>query len=111
MPRDKEPRRPEDWSATEKLEAVIKTSSLGEEELGAYLRAEGLHGVHLEEWRQQAERALGKLPVSPNARLKKENQRLEKELRRKDKALAETAALLVLSKKVRALWGDEGDIT
>jgi hypothetical protein len=34
---------------------------------------------------------------------------LEKELRRKDKALAETAALLVLKKKVQAIWGDEDD--
>jgi transposase len=32
---------------------------------------------------------------------------LEKELRRKDKALAETAALLVLKKKVQEIWGDE----
>jgi hypothetical protein len=35
----------------------------------------------------------------------------EKELRRKDKALAETAALLVLQKKVRAIWGDGDDDT
>jgi hypothetical protein len=32
---------------------------------------------------------------------------LEKELTRKDRALAETAALLTLSKKARAIWGDE----
>jgi transposase len=31
---------------------------------------------------------------------------LERELRRKEKALAETAALLTLSKKARAIWGD-----
>jgi hypothetical protein len=36
---------------------------------------------------------------------------LERELRRKDQALAETAALLVLQKKVRAIWGDEDDDT
>ena len=36
---------------------------------------------------------------------------LERELRRKDKALAETAALLVLKKKVQAIWGDEDDDT
>jgi transposase len=36
---------------------------------------------------------------------------LEKELRRKDKALAETAALLVLKKKVQQIWGDEDDDT
>jgi hypothetical protein len=32
---------------------------------------------------------------------------LERELRRKEKALAETAALLVLRKKAEALWGAE----
>lgn len=32
---------------------------------------------------------------------------LEKELKRKEKALAETAALLVLKKKVQEIWGDE----
>ena len=37
--------------------------------------------------------------------------KLERELKRKDKALAETAALLVLQGKARALWGDEGDDT
>ena len=38
-------------------------------------------------------------------------QELERELRRKDAALAETAALLVLKKKVQAIWGDEDAIT
>jgi len=37
---------------------------------------------------------------------KQEAKRLEKELNRKDKALAETAALLVLKKKVQTIWGD-----
>jgi hypothetical protein len=36
---------------------------------------------------------------------------LEKELLRKDKALAETAALLVLKKKVQEIWGDGDDNT
>ena len=36
---------------------------------------------------------------------------LERELLRKDKALAETAALLVLKKKVQEYWGDEDDVT
>ena len=36
---------------------------------------------------------------------------LERELARKDKALAETAALLVLKKKAQAIWGDEDDDT
>ena len=37
--------------------------------------------------------------------------KLERELRRKEKALAETAALLVLKKKAAAIWGDEDDST
>ena len=32
--------------------------------------------------------------------------KLERELNRKEKALAETAALLVLSKKWEAIWGE-----
>jgi len=35
-----------------------------------------------------------------------EVKQLKRELRRKDKALAETAALLVLRKKMHAIWGD-----
>ena len=34
------------------------------------------------------------------------NKKLGKELRIKEKALAETAALLVLRKKANAIWGD-----
>jgi transposase len=41
--------------------------------------------------------------------LRSENKALKKELNRKDKALAETAALLVLQKKVKAIWGDDED--
>ncbi|MEA3275332.1 MAG: hypothetical protein U9Q81_08620 [Pseudomonadota bacterium] len=40
---------------------------------------------------------------------RKKSRRLEKELKRKDKALAETAALLVLQKKAQAIWGDDGE--
>ena len=40
----------------------------------------------------------------------KQLKQLAAELRRKDKALAETAALLVLQKKVQAIWGEpEGE--
>jgi hypothetical protein len=41
--------------------------------------------------------------------LKGEVRDLKKELNRKDKALAETAALLVLQKKVSAIWGTDED--
>ena len=42
---------------------------------------------------------------------KRRIKKLERELHRKEKALAETAALLTLSKKAEAIWGtqDEDD--
>ena len=106
-------KRPQDWSAEEKLAAVIEAATLPDEDLGAFLRRRGLHEAQLEQWRQQVLAGLGKRPArsskrSVEARRVKE---LEKELHRKDKALAETAALLVLQKKVQALWGDGDDTT
>ena len=41
--------------------------------------------------------------------LKHENKKLKKEINRKDRALAETAALLVLQKKVNDIWGCDED--
>ena len=100
-------KRPQDWTAEEKLEAVIEAASLSDDDLGLYLRRRGLHSTHLKRWRQQfvaGVKASRSKKSSPEARRIRE---LERELRRKDKALAETAALLVLKKKVQAIWGDE----
>jgi hypothetical protein len=41
--------------------------------------------------------------------LKQANLELQRELKRKEKALAEAAALLVLQKKHRALFGGEAE--
>lgn len=108
MSQDKS-RRPQDWSASEKFKAVLEADHLSEDELGEFLRSKGLHEAHLQEWRGQAEAALAKDVATPDVKLKNEVKRLNREVRRKDKALAETAALLVLSKKLRALWGEEGE--
>jgi transposase len=104
-------RRPEDWSAQERLRAVLEASQLSAADLGEFLRREGLHEETLQEWRTTALDALA--PSSPRSRGgdKKRIKRLERELVRKDKALAETAALLVLQKKVRDLWGDGDEST
>jgi len=42
-------------------------------------------------------------------KLRNEIKELKKDLHRKNKALAETAALLVLQKKVNAIWGSDED--
>jgi len=108
-------KRPSDWSAEDKLKVVMEAAALDEAQLGAFLREKGLHLTHLEQWRLQMLEALQNRPANKRAKGKKDDTKriraLEKELRRKDKALAETAALLVLKKKVHAIWGDEEDPT
>ncbi len=96
----------------EKMRLVLEAARISEAELGAFLRREGLHEADLDEWRDAMLTGL-KPPPSKHARSQEVRRvkQLEKELHRKDKALAEAAALLVLQKKVQALWGDEDDDT
>ena len=112
-PRPIKMKRPQDWSAKEKLAAVLEATSLSDEDLGAFLRSKGLHEVQLQQWRDQMLAGLEPM-TAPRGKKAPEGKRvreLEKELRRKDKALAETATLLVLKKKAQTLWGDEDDDT
>jgi len=109
------PRRPNDWSPEDKLKVVMNAASLDDEQLGEFLREKGLHQTHLEQWRLQMLDGLQHNFSKKVAKQKKADAKriraLEKELNRKDKALAETAALLVLKKKVQEIWGDEDDPT
>lgn len=105
-------RRPSDWKPVDKLRILVETEGLEGEELGAVLRREGLHEANLVEWREAANAALSTGTKSPtNAAEARRIRELEKQLRRKEKALAEAAALLMLQKKVQAIWGDEDDDT
>jgi transposase len=107
-----EAKRPEDWSAAEKLSAVVESTSLKDEDLGAFLRSRGLHQAQLSQWHESALSALGPGRATRGASSDQRRVReLEKELLRKDRALAEAAALLILQKKVQAIWGDTGDDT
>ncbi|MFC0691872.1 hypothetical protein [Paraburkholderia humisilvae] len=57
-----------------------------------------------------AEAAGSRRANAPEVReLKQANAQLQRELKHKDHALAEAAALLVLSKKYQALFGDEDE--
>jgi transposase-like protein len=107
-------KRPVDWSPEEKFNLVLEASSIPEGELGAFLRRKGVHEAQLAEWRQMMLSALKTAKAQPSAQKTSESRRirqLESELNRKEKALAETAALLVLQKKVQILWGDEENPT
>lgn len=103
-------------SAGEKIRIVMAAAALGPDELGAFLRREGVHEAELEQWRvavvDAATSALeGTTRPSSRGADTKRIKELERQIRRKDKALAETAALLVLQKKVHEIWGDGDDDT
>ena len=98
-------RRPQDWTAEEKLNAILEYEKLNEEERGKYLRERGLHSIHIEQWKEAIIRGLQSSKSNKKDSGQKRIKELEKELRRKDKALAETAALLVLKKKPRISGG------
>lgn len=102
-------------TAQEKLRIVHEASQLDDEELGAFLRREGLHEAQLKEWVEAVTTALStSTPKRRSRKSPKETKRireLEKDLRRKEKALVEVTALLALKKKLEELWGAEDDDT
>jgi len=85
----------------DKARILTEAAALSGEELGAYLRQEGVHPNELQTWRAALEE--GGVDLTTKRRMGE----LERELRRKEKALAEAAALLVLKKKVEAYLEDE----
>jgi transposase len=102
-------------SGADKLAVVLRTASLNEHELSEYCRARGLYPQQIAAWRAQCEQANDPPPARAAQEqvraLARENRQLKSELQRKEKALAEAAALLVLQKKIRALWQEDEDAT
>jgi DNA-binding transcriptional MerR regulator len=103
------PARERAWSASARLSAVITTAAMDEATRSAWCRENGVYPQELDAWRASATHALAapeEQRASPKetAADRRRIKELERELRRKDKALAETAALLVLSKKLEAIF-------
>lgn len=106
------------FSPDDKMRLVLQAAALNDDELGPFLREAGIHLAQLEQWKNAMRQGLSPstaktLPSNPRSTKadKKRIKELERELARKDKALAETAALLVLKKKWNALWEDEDEST
>jgi len=102
------------WTAAGRLEAVVTTAAMNEADKSAWCRSHGAYPQDLAKWRASATTALAapeELRASPQATRqdRKRIKELERELLRKDRALAETAALLVLSKKVQAIFSKGED--
>lgn len=105
---------PSGSDASDKVVAVFETAAMNEASLSVYCREKGLCPEQLTEWRAACEQANDGDRVQSQqmkAARRTDEQRikeLERELRQKEKALAETAALLVLRKKAQAIWGSPG---
>lgn len=102
------------WSAAERLLALLESHALTGTALHAWCREKGLFEHQLKVWREafcaspepqsvESQRA----SKSALRELQGRHEALQRELTRKERALAEAAALLVLQKKFRALLGDE----
>ena len=108
--------KPDNWTGQDKLAVVIETAALNESELSEYCRKQGLYPEQVQRWKEAAlkgyesDEKIQQQQLSSRKEDKRKIKKLKSELRRKEKALAETAALLVLRKKAQAIWGDEEDV-
>ncbi len=102
--------RSEKWSTRDKFLIVVETASMNEIELAEYSRKKGLFVEQVKSWQENCLQANGGVAqeLAEARRREKDTEkvlrRTQKELQRKDSALAEAAALLILSKKYQAIW-------
>jgi len=107
----------EQWNSRDKFLIVTESITMNEAELSEYCRQKGLYPEQVKKWQDVCQQANGGATVNfveamhRERELEKELRQVKKELRRKDAALAETAALLVLSKKAEAIWGTHNEDT
>lgn len=105
----------EQWSAETKFATVVATAAMSEAELSQYCREKGLYVDQVKRWKQeclngfQVSGELTKEAEQKSKSDKKQIKQLKTELQRKEKALAEAAALLVLSKKLEAFQEEEAE--
>lgn len=113
MTQQKSEKRPEDWTKEQRFNSIIACHDLSTDQISAYCRSQGIYPHHIDQWKldflgnnSEPEPVMSKLKMR---QLSQQNQKLKRELTRKDKALAETAALLVLQKKVQDIWKEDED--
>jgi len=81
-------KKSKEWTPESKLEAIIKTATMNENQLGEYLRTNGLHSSQIEQWKQDiysSQKSAGRPKVDPEL----------VELRSKEKELSKDLMLLV----------------
>ena len=103
-------KKSKEWTAEAKLKAIAQTLNMNENQLGEFLRANGLHSNELEQWKQDfynSQKSVGRPKIDPElVELRNKEKELTRDLRRKDRALAEMSARVILLKKSRAIFGE-----
>ena len=101
------------FSNEEKFAILLETASFNELDLGEYCRRKGLYPDQITNWKnafvQGSSPAASRVEREQMQQQARTIKQLQSELHRKDRALAEAAALLVLEKKVQALWTEPED--
>ena len=106
-PGNPSPGNKQGFSIKEKLCMIKETFHMNELELGEYCRSKGILASDLRRWEEEITEPVKDLTAAERVSLMSANRKLKKELDRKNKALAEAAALLVLSKKAEAIWWEK----
>lgn len=100
-------KRPLEWSQDARFATIAETAPLSAHAVAEYCRRKGLYPEQIQQWKDEFMQPNLREERAEIKRLKKENQQLNREITRKDKALAEAAALLILEKKLKALFDEE----
>lgn len=90
------------YTAEQRFSILLETTTFSETQLSEYCRKKGIYPEQIKQWKQAFIQNDKKPVKTADPEDKKRIKALEKELARKEKALAETAALLVLRKKFNA---------
>lgn len=92
------------------FQIIIETSLLNNNDLSEYCSRKGIYAEEIEVWKKAFVTGETDEQSKLKQELKEKDAELKstkKELNRKEKALAEAAALLVLRKKMRAIWDSD----
>ena len=102
------------WTPAARMDAIIATAAMDDASRSAWCREKGIYPQDLQKWRDAATQGVAD-PEEASQKVQRATQatrrrvkELERDLRRKEKALAETTALLVLQKKLDAIFHPDG---
>ena len=102
----------EKYSKEMQLQIIIETSGMNNQETSEYCRRKGLYVEEIEAWKKSIINGETDKEKKIKSELKikdSELKKVKKEINRKEKALAEAAALLILEKKIQAIWDSDAE--